>query len=80
MGRKAMHEKCVFAGFRQELFIDLIWLKNLQALGQFTLLTHARPDVGVNRVRTNHVVRRRGPLHVFARRGAVFLGTDHAKS
>ena len=46
-----MHKECIFARPGQELFIDLIRLENFQTLGQFTLLTHARPDVGIQDVR-----------------------------
>ena len=52
-----MHEECVFACFRQELFIHLIGLKDFHALHQFPFLAHARPDVGVDGVRAFYIIR-----------------------
>ena len=57
MCRQAMHEECVFACFRQELFIHLIGLKDFHALRQFPFLAHARPDVGVDGVRAFYIIR-----------------------
>jgi len=57
MSWQAMHEKCVLAGLRKEVFIHLIWTENFDTFSQFVLLAHAGPDIRVHGISSHHIVR-----------------------
>lgn len=74
-----MHKKSALAGPGHKRLINLIRGENLQTLGQFAFLAHARPHVGVYGIGALDCVRARRPFHLHAGGRSEAFGTDRAK-
>ena len=80
MRRQAVHKESRFAGFSHQFLIDLVGLENARTFRRFVFLSHAGPDVGVNRIRAFHRINFRRPRNILARRRAIALRADRAET
>lgn len=80
VGGKTVHKEGRLAGARHELVIHLISPKDFEAFFQFVFLTHAGPNVGIDRIGAADIGRIGGPFDFFIRLRRVTLGADGAES